>query len=238
MSLIFDIETIGEDFEQMSEATKKSLTHWIKRQVGDDGEKQRLLLNEIKDSLGFSPLTGSIAAIGVYDSVKNRGVVYYQAPMIEEKEWNDENFVFKPRTEAEMLQSFWQGAEKYDEFVSFNGRSFDVPFLMMRSAVHRIKPSVNLMSNRYLRLQAKHARHIDLYDQMSYYGAVRRKGNLHLFCQALGIKSPKAGGITGDDINRLFKEQKYKEIAEYNSWDLIATWELFKIWSEYLDVNG
>ncbi len=237
MALIFDIETIGDDFDKMNEVTQNTLTHWIKRQHSRGEEKKyQDLLAELKDGFGFSPLTGRIAVIGVYDTVKNRGVIYYQAPDVEEKEWLDENFVFKPRTEKEMLESFWQGVRRYDTFISFNGRSFDVPFMMIRSAVHRIKPSINLMSNRYLRLQTIKARHIDLFDQMSYYGAVRRKGNLHLFCNAFNIKSPKAEGITGADIGRLFKEKKYKNIAEYNSWDLIATAELYEIWQKYLNV--
>jgi uncharacterized protein YprB with RNaseH-like and TPR domain len=135
-----------------------------------------------------------------------------------------------------MLAHFWQGALSYREFISFNGRSFDVPFIMVRSAVNKIKPTINLMSNRYLGSQRSNAKHIDLLDQLSFYGAVRRKGSLHLYCQAFGIKSPKAAGITGDDVARLFAEKKYKEIAEYNSWDLIATWELHKIWEEYFKI--
>jgi len=92
------------------------------------------------------------------------------------------------------------------------------------------------MTYRYLKRGYVGIRHIDLFDQLSFYGAVRRKGSLHLYCQTMGIKSPKAAGITGDDMNDMFKEKKYKEIAEYNSWDLIATWELYKIWQEYIDI--
>lgn len=234
MALIFDIETIGDKYEEMSEVTQKTLTRWIEREAGDDNNKYRRLLNEVKEGLGFSPLTGKIVAVGVYDTLKNSGVIYYDTPDTEEQEWHDENILFKPRTEREMLASFWRGARSYDTFVSFNGRSFDVPFMNIRSAVHMLKPSINLMSNRYLCLQNTKARHIDLFDQMSYYGAVRRKGNLHLFCRAFGIKSPKTGGITGEDVGRLFKEKRYKDIAEYNSWDLMATWELYKIWEKYL----
>jgi uncharacterized protein YprB with RNaseH-like and TPR domain len=52
-------------------------------------------------------------------------------------------------------------------FITFNGRSFDAPFLIVRSAVHRIKPSVNLIPNRYDKY------HIDLFDQLSFYGVSR-----------------------------------------------------------------
>ncbi len=107
--------------------------------------------------------------------------------------------------------------------------------MLIRSAVHKIKPTVNLMFNRYLSSQYG-PKHIDLLDQLSFYGAVRRKGNLHLYCQALGIKSPKAAGITGDDVGQLFKDKEYKKIAEYNSWDLIATAELYEVWKEYIQL--
>ena len=233
MSLIFDIETIGEDWENIDKATQDSLTRWIKREAGEEEGKYNVMLADLKEGLGFSPLTGEIVAIGIYDSEKNKGVVYFQSLAVEEKEYVKENFSFKPKTEKEMLTDFWQGAKNYGELVSFNGRSFDVPFLLIRSAVHKIKPTINLMSNRYLSSQYG-VRHVDLLDQLSFYGAVRRKGNLHLYCRAFGIKSPKAGGITGDDVGQLFRDGEYKKIAEYNSWDLIATAELYKIWKEYI----
>lgn len=234
MALVFDIETIGEDFERMDEVTKQALTRWIKREAAEDEGKYNAILADFKQGLGFSPLTGEIAAIGVFDTDKNRGVVYYQSPDENAQDSIEENFTFKPRTEAEMLKAFWEGALKYKEFVSFNGRSFDVPFLMTRSAINQIKPTLNLLGSRYLSNDPRKFRHIDLMDQLSFYGAMRRRGSLHLYCRAFGINSPKMGGITGEDVGRLFQEKRYKEIADYNSWDLIATWELFKVWEEYL----
>ncbi|MCX6796015.1 MAG: ribonuclease H-like domain-containing protein [Candidatus Falkowbacteria bacterium] len=236
MALIFDIETVGEKFDELDEVTKNNLTRWIKREAAGDEEKYNVMLTDIKEGLGFSPLTGQIVAIGIFDTVKNQGVVYYQAPAREEKETREENFTFKPKTEEEMLSAFWQGAINYQEFVSFNGRSFDVPFLVLRSAKYQIKPTLNLMTYRYGHDRIGGIRHIDLLDQFTYQGAVRRKGSLHLFCRMFNIKSPKAAGITGDDIDRLFQEQKYLELAEYNSWDLIATWELYKIWQKYVSI--
>lgn len=236
MSLVFDIETIGKNYDSLDDITKDNLTRWIKREAAGDDEKYNMSLADLKEGLGFSPLTGEIAVIGVYDTEKNKGVVYYQSPDKEAAEEKDESFTYKPRTESEMLASFWQGALSYREFISFNGRAFDVPFMMIRSAALKVKPTVNLMSNRYLGSQLDYAKHIDLLDQLSFYGAVRRKGSLHLYCQTFGIRSPKTAGITGDDVARLFSEKKYKEIAEYNSWDLIATWELYKVWQEYFKI--
>lgn len=234
MALIFDIETVGIDFDSLDKVTRTNLTRWIKREAGDSENKYNALLTDLKEGLGFSPLTGKIVAIGVFDTVKNKGVVYFQSPDQEIEEWRDASFTFKPRTEEEMIIAFWQGAKAYNIFISFNGRSFDVPFILIRGAKYKIKPSKNLMANRYLRFQQSAVKHIDLFDQLSFYGAVRRRGNLHLYCQALGIRSPKAFGITGDDVGDLFKNKKYKEIAEYNSWDLIATTELYEKWRKYI----
>lgn len=234
MALIFDIETIGSNFDQLDEVSQKNLTRWIAREAAGDDVRFRAMLTDVKDGLGFSPLTGEIVAIGVYDTEKNQGVVYYQSPDQDNADIIQENFIFKAATEEEMLRKFWQGATKYSEFVSFNGRSFDIPFLMLRSAARRVKPTVNLMADRYMKLNYQKVRHIDLLDQLSFYGAVRRRGSLHLFCKAFGIRSPKADGITGDDVATYFREKRYIEIAEYNSWDLIATWELYQIWREYL----
>lgn len=231
--LVFDIETIGEDFDSLDETTRDVLTRWIRREAQNE-EDYLEALAELKSGLGFSPLTGQIVAIGVYDVDKNKGAVYFQAPDGEVGDSEEGSFKFRVLKEKEMLEQFWNLAQKYEEFISFNGRCFDVPFLMVRSAINGVRPSKNLMANRYLSSQPSSARHIDLLDQLTFYGSVRRKGNLHLWSRAFGIKSPKAEGITGDDVGALFKEKKFWEIAKYNVGDLEATAELYRRWEKHL----
>ncbi|HBB57034.1 TPA: 3'-5' exonuclease [Patescibacteria group bacterium] len=233
MSLVFDIETIGEDFDGLDDITKETLTKWIKKESADEGEYEKSL-EDIKNGLGFSPLTGQIVAIGVLDSVKNKGTIYFQSPGSEGEDFEEGGYKFRPCSEKEMLEKFWDGAKHYDEFVSFNGRGFDAPFLVVRSAIHKIKPSVDLMAYRYIESQKYGAKHIDLLDQLSFYGALRRKGGLHLWSRAFGIKSPKEDGVTGDDVAKLFKEGRYEDIARYNVGDLEATKELYEYWREYI----
>lgn len=232
-TLIFDIETVGEDFEKMDETTQDALTWWIKRSSEDDAEYRGELQN-VKERLGLSPLTGEIVAIGVMDLELNQSVVYFQAPGEKKKEIKDGNAVFKPMGEKEMLENFWKGAEKYNQFVSFNGRGFDIPFLMIRSAIYKIRPSKDLLSNRYLSSQKYDSKHIDLLDQLTFYGATRKRPNLHLACRAFGIESPKIAGVTGDDVGRLFEEGKFLDIAKYNLRDIHATKELYEYWRDYL----
>jgi DNA polymerase elongation subunit (family B) len=231
-TLIFDIETIGEDFDGLDASTQSSLTRWIARESKSEEEYKEALL-ELKEGLGFSPLTGEIVAIGVLDGEKRKGAVYYQAPGTEEVETEENGIKYKPMGEKEMLESFWKGCEQYNEFVTFNGRGFDVPYLIIRSAIHGVRPTKDLMRGRYLYQQDRNAQHIDLLDQLSFYGAMQRKGNLHLWCRAFGITSPKAEGVTGDDVATLFKEKKFFDIARYNVRDIQATRELYEKWWEY-----
>ena len=233
MKLIFDIETIGEDFDKLDDITQDSLTRWIKKE-SESEEEYKIALEEMKNGLGFSPLTGEVVAIGVLDVGKDRGAVYYQNPENPSETVEENDIKLQAMSEKEMLERFWDGVEHYEEFISFNGRAFDVPFLMVRSAVHGIRPSKDLMSNRYLSLQKYGAKHVDLLDQLTFYGSVRKKGNLHLWNRVFGIKSPKEEGITGEDVGKLFQEKKFLEIARYNIGDLRATKALFEFWDKFL----
>jgi uncharacterized protein YprB with RNaseH-like and TPR domain len=230
-TLIFDIETVGEDWESLDETTQKLLSRWIDRTARNEAEHDAEM-KDLREGLGFSPLTGTVVAIGLYDLERKQGVVYYQGTG-NEGETEVGEFILKSRSEKEMLEDFWEGAKEYDTFVTFNGRGFDVPFLNLRTAIHNMRPTHDLMDGRYL-YQQKSARHVDLQDQMTFYGAMSRKPSLHLFCRAFGIESPKAEGIAGDDVAELFHAKQFTDIARYNARDVIATTLLYKKWLAYL----
>src|SRR3989344_8962943 len=95
--LVFDIETVGEDFEPLDSTTQDSLTKWLKRE-SDGPEEYQALLADMKAGLGFSPLTGQIAAIGVLDVERNLGAVYYQSPDQPEKDFEADGITFRALT--------------------------------------------------------------------------------------------------------------------------------------------
>jgi len=233
--LIFDIETVGADFNSFDETSQKSLTRWIKRESEND-EEYRAALKNLKEELGFSPLTAEIVVIGTLDYEKNQGGIYFQAPGENIGDFTEEGIKFKQMTEKEMLEHFWKEiAPKYQEFVSFNGRQFDGPFLMIRSAYHGIRPTKNLSESRYF-YQQRTCVHIDLADQLSFQGNLRKRGSLHMWSRLFGIKSPKEDGMSGDEVAGFFKNKKYLEIAKYNAGDLRATKELYEKWINYLNL--
>lgn len=231
--LILDIETVGEDFNSLDKATQETLTRWIKRE-SENEEEYKLALEDLKGGLGFSPLTAQIVAIGMLDYYKNEGAVYFQTPSEKPREFKEDGITFKSMKENEMLLRFWEVARRYQVFVTFNGRAFDIPFLMIRSAAHDVRPTKDLMRGRYLYQHNPEALHIDLLEQLTFYGASRKKGSLHLWTRLFGIQSPKVSGVTGDDVGPLFKERKYLEIARYNVGDLRATSALYEKWEKYL----
>jgi len=83
--VIFDIETIGKDFEQLDEVSREYLEKSFERYLKTEEE-----IEEAKDQLSFSPLTGEIVAVAMINQETSGGVVYFQAPnkKIEEFEEN------------------------------------------------------------------------------------------------------------------------------------------------------
>lgn len=218
--LIFDIETIGDNWDELDIETQKYLLKYSETE-----EQQEL----VKNTLGLYPLTGQIVAIGLYDPDKDIRSVYLQAPdgNLEER-YEKEGVHYLVGTEAEILDKFWATIRKYNTFVTFNGRAFDCPYILMRSAVHKIKPTKNLIPYRY-----SDKEHIDLFDQLTFYNTTKRF-NLDYFCKRFGIISPKSEGVTGLDVPELFSNGEYQKIAEYCMRDVVATGELFKIWRDYI----
>lgn len=221
--IIFDIETAGRDFDTLETPVQDYLLKW----ANTDDERQ-----EVRDSLSFYPLTGEIIAIGMYNPDSERGTVFFQNNSDPLLPFEDEGITYETGTEEEIIRRFWDTIKTCRQFVTFNGRGFDCPFIMVRSAVHRIKPLRDLMPNRY------GDQHIDLFDQLTYYGATRRKFSLDMWCRTFGIRSPKEDGITGFDVKDLYRSGKYADIARYCAGDIKATAELFSIWETYLKVGG
>jgi DNA polymerase elongation subunit (family B) len=220
--IIFDIETSGKDFDSLDKSTQEYLLRWAETE--DD-------IKDVKESLSFYPLTGEVITIGLLNPNTDKGAVYFQSPETRFAPFEENGIKFETGTEKEILEKFWNTVKSYREIITFNGRGFDCPFILIRSAVHKIKPTKDLMPNRY------NGAHIDLLDQLTFYGASRRRFSLDMWCKTFGIKSPKEDGITGYDIKNLFADKRYLDIARYCLGDIKATKELFGYWENYIKFN-
>lgn len=230
--LVFDIEMVGEDFDQLDKLTQADLIKGLP-DVKIDKVGYEKGLAQIKNNLVFSPLTGKIIAIGVYDPDSKKGAVYYDRGGKTAKDIEEDDIKYVAMNEAEMLTKFWALAEITNEFISFFGRRADAPYIAIRSAIHNIKPSRDIISSRYGSSSLTNVAHIDLAEALSFFGNATYRGSLHRWCRAFGIESPKSE-MSGAAVGQAYKKGKYIEIAKYNAADLVATAKLYYAWERYL----
>lgn len=219
--VVFDIETLGFPLDSFD---AESQTYLLK--FADSEEK----IEDVKKNLNLHALTAQVLCVALFNPDTKQGKVFFQSDTKDQYFSQDNTCQFQSGTESEILKSFWDVIPKYDQFITFNGRSFDCPFLMIRSAMLHVKPSRNLIPYRY-----ESKIHCDLLEQMTFYQATRRF-SLDFYCKQFGIESPKAKGITGLDMRRLYEERRFRDIAEYCYGDVVATAELFHRWNEFLNV--
>lgn len=224
-SVIVDIETAGRDFDSLDELSKEFLLKYA-----DTKEKEK----EAKEGLSFYPLTGQVVAVGMVEADSDKSFILYQNPPLKGKALKEKETEFIAiQNEKELLENFWKKLEDYQQVVTFNGRAFDCPYLMIRSAINKIRPSRNLMPNRY-----SSDMHIDLLDRLTFFNSMRRHFSLHMWCKAFSIASPKEGEVIGYQVKDLFKSGEFLKIAYYCLDDIIATKKLFIYWEKYLSFKG
>lgn len=232
--LVFDIESAGLPFDSFDSAQQE----YLLRSCETEEEKERQIAN-----LSLNGLTAQVVCIGMLyieslDAEPKRYVYSNVESNPGEGELPDGS-LWRRMTEVELLERWWEVLRRGNtHLVSFNGRGFDCPFLMLRSAALGVRPSRNLMAG----TKFNYGAHTDLIDQLSYFGppsktvSPMKRFNLDFYCKAFGITSPKEEGVTGDMVPRLFAEGQHEIIAEYCMRDIDSTWRLFKFWKEYLDV--
>jgi predicted PolB exonuclease-like 3'-5' exonuclease len=224
--VVFDIETVGIDFDQLSESQKEYLTKWAK----DDEE-----VITAKQSTAFYPLTGFVCAIGFFspDAKEVKGT-YFLDPQKEEVIKEGDIIYRSYKSEEQLLNHFWPLINNFSQVITFNGRVFDVPFLLIRSAINKVRATKDLMGYRF---EKQNQKHIDLADQLSFQGAMKRKFSLEFYCQAFNIQNPKEK-MHGVEVSKLFNDQAYLEIAKYCYGDVGATYKLYEYWENYINISS
>lgn len=227
-ALVFDLEVAAYDFDSYDEETREYLTKYAKTEE----ERQQAI-----DNLVFNPFTSQLVAIGMYDLNEEKGCVLVNTEEETEIESERENINYICRSEPEILGIFWKTLKEkgYNFFVTFNGREFDCPFLMLRSFRLGVEPAKNLMAGSDFTFKEYH---VDLLKELTFHRhsptGARRKFSLDFYCRQLGIESPKSNGVKGEMVGELFKNREYKVIADYCIGDVFATAELFNKWNSIL----
>jgi predicted PolB exonuclease-like 3'-5' exonuclease len=135
---------------------------------------------------------------------------------------------FRPHV---MTRDLWVGwkAYGYPTFVTFNGRSFDLPALELAAFRYGISVphwfdsqarSFEQSRNRY-NVRA----HIDLLELLTNFGATRFSGGLDLAATLLG--KPGKMDVCGHMVQDLFDAQRLAEVSDYCRCDVLDTYFVF-----------
>lgn len=136
--------------------------------------------------------------------------------------------------EETLIRSFLGFIDKKNpKLISFNGRSFDIPMLLVRALQYNISipayfdtknPALNKTKWENYRSRYSDVFHIDLMDSISEFGAVRGL-KLDELCVMAGL--PGKFDVHGDQVMELFYKNEQEKIREYCESDVLNTFWLF-----------
>lgn len=190
--LVLDIETLPHpDAGQWLEPVKPDARCTKPDSIAKSIEEKTA---ERDDKLGLDPDCCLIAAVGYH--VVGRSDPFCDLTYGREKD------------EADALEHLWWEFLKDADtrIVSFYGRSFDLPVLMRRSMYLGVKhPRLNL--DRY------RSPHIDVWDALTYGGALRTAHGLAFYGKRMGFTT--LDKVDGADVAKLAKAGNWDAIREH-----------------------
>lgn len=122
--------------------------------------------------------------------------------------------------EKDILADFWAVAKGTGRFIGHNILEFDFPFVVKRSRILGVRPSLMPSFARY--------RQTPIYDTMKEWDLWGRgQASLDLLAKALGLQTSK-DVMDGSQVGEYFKAGRIEEIAEYCKKDVALTRQVYK----------
>src|SRR5688572_4732543 len=215
-TVAYDIEVVGYDWNELDEATRGYLL--------ERGRKKGQPPEEVQQKTALTLGLGHVVAISFWNLHEQRGGVLLEGESSDWAPWpgrSDGAFLFRG-SERELLTAFWQKVKTYGRLVSFHGRGFDGPVLMLRSAVLGVSPTRNLAGKPW-----DWKNHCDLADVFTFHGAVRAHISLDYWCPRFGGESTR-GVLDGSQVDRAYTAGEVERIADYCLRGARATSELYQ----------
>ncbi len=205
--LVFDIETVP--LTGLPEPLEREVARRTKREV-EKGELEQSEAESLVRSV--SPFFGRVLAIGMR--------------LYDDKAGENKDKVISEASEEATLQTFFEtinhSASQDLRYVHYNGLGFDVPFLIIRAAVHGIA----IRSHRFLNQRRfNYDPHVDVMQFLSRWG--REGVSLDVACHSFGIPSPKEGEVKGETVAAAFEQGDLEAVRDYVMRDVEATYQLF-----------
>jgi DNA polymerase elongation subunit (family B) len=203
-NVAWDIETCPRPYEELSDAHRERHRKESKHEMEVGAEEPS---EEIKSkAASLHPMLGWICCISVAAGDLNEG---YREP----HSWVADS----PDEEADMLRAFWDDIQKLStsvQWITCNGKRFDVPFLSARSAKYRIAPTNSRILDTHKYRIDKHLDLANVWDAPWY--------SLADLCDHLGVESPKAE-FDGSDVAPAIENGNSEKVRRYCERDAVAT---------------
>lgn len=162
---------------------------------------------------------GQILCIGYVDESLGR------APECGVLGW-DENEARLTGDEAAVLEAFWNRLRDFrtgpDRIVGHNIFDFDLKFILKRSIILGVKPTVDFSFARYRNHPVFDTMHE--WERWSYGGRI----SLHVLAEVLGLPSSKKDGIDGSKIWELYCAGQHRLIKDYCLRDVKLTRAIYR----------
>src|SRR3989344_710785 len=135
---------------------------------------------------------------------------------------NENEIITLSGNEKEILEKFWDIAKGYNYFITFNGYGFDVPFLIIRSTIKKVKFRNIINLNKFSMQGSNH------FDVMLYFNQSGNFTNIRLdvIAKSLGIQID-SNRFTGREVEKLHKEGKMDEIISHCKQDVEITEQIY-----------
>lgn len=130
------------------------------------------------------------------------------------------------KSEKHLLEGAWDILAEGDHFVTFNGNTFDVPMLLMRSLVNRVRPAVQISTKKYT-IQ----NHTDVRAVLSNWDQYK-PGKLDFYSRLLLGETPK-GEFDGSQVQDMWDMELFKDIGKYCEGDCEATYRIYELLIQY-----
>lgn len=206
--------------------------------------KEELSDGELEKRLALNPYILSVisAAVAHVNGESIQEVVVYYIAKGEENHNERETYLIRyvpilcpklPQDLSEgerlLLEELWEELKGAELLVTYNGSSFDLPVLRLRSMIHGLPLPEKIINLRSLRPGTDH---LDLADFLSSANPEHRY-TLTFVCRRFGIDLTKTT-MDGSKVHDAFCSGRYFSIAQYNAQDVIATAELYLRLAPYL----
>lgn len=234
MSLIFDIETAPD-------LTDKGYVAWksaqlVNKVLKDPAKIEIDRMDKINDKFGLSPMTGKIVTVGFLSEAKVE-TQSMDNVIVGTESLYSKMVTLEDHTEEELLKKTWSIINDYfDEghrLVTYNGFSFDVPFLWRRSMLKhvskpRLLPAMDEFNNKY-----KFKYHLDLFQVLNAYGEYTSLTDWAYLIGASNELSREGGKVT-----EWYQTGNWSDIKAHCLADIVRTYILHQYVTTWISEPG